>query len=86
LTGVNVAQVRARGRTKIDPHQSMRGMSALFRFVFRLFLRFTQRHGLLERLTHFIQAFIVEVMNTLGAFSIEVDQLVVLAHGALCIA
>jgi hypothetical protein len=39
-----------------------------------------------ECLAHFIQAFVVEVVNALGAFCVKVDQLVVLAHGAQCIA
>ena len=64
----------------------MQGVSTLFRFVFRLFLRFAQRHGLLESLTDFIQALFIEVMYTLGTFGVEVDQLVVLAHGVQYIA
>jgi len=64
----------------------MQGDSTFFRLVLRLFLRLAQRHGLLERLAHFIQALVVEVMDTLGAFGIEVDQFVVLAHGVQCIA
>ena len=63
-----------------------RGISALFRFVFRLFPGLAQRHGLLERLANFIESLVVEVMNTLGAFSVEVNQFVVLAHGGQCIA
>ncbi|WPN33308.1 hypothetical protein QMK54_06440 [Pseudomonas sp. P5_109] len=62
------------------------GISALFRFVFRLFLWLAQRHGLLERLANFIEPFVIEVMNTLGALSIEVNQFVILAHGGQCIA
>lgn len=64
----------------------MQGVSTLFRFVLRLLFRFTQRQGLLERLAYFVQTLFIKVMNTLGAFGIEVDQLVVLAHGAQCIA
>lgn len=64
----------------------MRGISALFRFVFRLFFGLAQWHGLLERLANFIEPLVIEVMNTLGAFSIEVNQFVVLAHGGQCIA
>lgn len=69
-----------------DLHQSMQGVSTLFRFVLRLFLRFTQRHGVLEGLAYFVQALFIKVMNPLGAFGVEVDQLVVLAHGVQCIA
>ena len=62
------------------------GGSAFFRFVFRLFLYLAQRHGLFERLANFIEPFVIEVMNTLGAFRVEVNQFVVLAHGSQCIA
>ena len=62
------------------------GTSALFWFVFRLFLCLAQRHGLLERLADFIEPLVIEVMDTLGAFSVEVNQFVVLAHGGQCIA
>ena len=60
--------------------------SAFFRFVFRLFPRLAQWHGLLERLANFIEPLVIEVMNTLGALGIEVNQFVVLAHGSQCIA
>ena len=53
----------------------------LFLFVLLFFLRFPQRHCLLEGIAHFVQALLFDVMYTLGAFSIEVDQFVVLAHG-----
>jgi hypothetical protein len=65
-----------------DLHQRMQGVSALFRLVLRFLLGFTQRHRLLKRLTHFIQTLFIKVMNPLGAFGIEINQLVVLAHGA----
>ena len=69
-----------------DLHQPMQGVSTLFRFVLRLLLRFTQRHRLLERLAYFVQALFIKVMNPLGPFGLEINQLVVLAHGAQCIA
>ena len=75
-----------KGREITDLHQPMQGVSTLFRFVLRLFLRFAQRHRLLERLAYFIQALFIKVMNPLGAFGVEVDQLVILAHGVQCIA
>ena len=75
-----------KGREITDLHQPMQGVSTLFRFVLRLFLRFTQRHGVLEGLAYFVQALFIKVMNPLGAFGVEVDQLVVLAHGVQCIA
>jgi len=68
-----------------DLHQKMQGTSTLFRLVLRLLLGFTQWHRLLERLTNFVQTFFIEVVNPLGAFRIEIYQLIVLAHGALCI-
>jgi len=58
-----------------------RQRSTLFRLVFRLFLGFSQRHRLFERLAHFVQALLFNVMHALGAFSTEVNQFVVLAHG-----
>lgn len=64
-----------------DLHQPMQGVSTLLRFALRILLRFTQRHGLLERLAYFVQALFIKVMNPLGAFGVQVDQLVVLAHG-----
>ena len=75
-----------KGREITDLHQPMQGVSTLFRFVLRLFLRLAQRHRLLERLAYFVQALFIKVMNPLGAFGIEVDQLVILAHGVQCIA
>ena len=63
-----------------------RGRSTLFRLVFRLFLGFSQRHRLLEGLTHFVQALLVKVMHAFGALSAEVDQFVVLAHNVQYIA
>ena len=62
------------------------GGSAFFRFVFRFLFGLAQRHGLFERLANFIEPLVIEVVNTLGAFSIEVNQFVVLAHGGRCIA
>jgi len=76
----------SKGGEITDLHQPMQGVSTFFRFVLRLFLRFAQRHRLLERLAHFVQALFIKVMNPLGAFSIEIDQLVILAHGVQCIA
>ena len=58
-----------------------RRRSALFRLVFRLFLGFSQRHRLFERLAHFIQALVIKVMHALGALGVQVDQLVVITHG-----
>jgi len=63
-----------------------RGRSTPFRLVFRLFLGFSQRHRLFERLAHFVQPLLFNVMHALGAFSAEVNQFVVLAHGVRNIA
>ena len=59
----------------------MQAVSTLFRFVLRLFLHFAEWHRLFKCLAHFIQALVIEVMHTLGAFGIQVDQLVVFTHG-----
>lgn len=59
----------------------MQAISTLFRFVFRLFLRLTQRHRLLKRLAHFIQSLVIQVMNTFGPLGIQVYQFVIVTHG-----
>lgn len=59
----------------------MQAISTLFRFVFRLFLGLTQRHRLLKRLTHFIQPFVIQIMDTFGPFGIQVYQFVIVTHG-----
>ena len=80
MTGINVARNGAYRREITDLNQQIQSISAFFRFVFRLFLRLAQRHGLLERLAHVIQALVVEVVHPFGPFGIQVDQLVV-THG-----
>ena len=74
-----------KGGVITDLHQKMQGVSTLFRFVLRFFLGFAQRHCLLKRLSNFIQTFFIKVVNPLGAFRVEINQLIVLAHGAQCI-
>ena len=59
----------------------MQGVSTLFRLVLGLFLGLAQGHGLFKGLSNFIQAFVVEIMYALGAFGVQVNQLVVITHG-----
>lgn len=74
-----------KGGVITDLHQKMQGGSTLFWFVLRFLLGFAQWHCLLERLTNFIQTFFIKVVNPLGAFRVEINQLIVLAHGSQCI-
>ncbi len=78
LTEVNGAQRRAReagtGLTCIK-------FSTFLRFALGLFLGLGQRHGLLECLAHFVQALVIEIVNTSGALGAKVYQIVILAHG-----
>ncbi|AVB21618.1 hypothetical protein BKM03_22240 [Pseudomonas avellanae] len=50
---------------------------------FRLFLRFfaAQRHGLFEGVAHFVEAFVVQIVNAPGALCAQVDQFFIVAHG-----
>jgi len=59
----------------------MQAVSTLFRFVFRFFLNFSERHRLFKRLANLIQTFVVEVMHPFSAFGVQVDQFVVITHG-----
>ena len=59
----------------------MQAVSTFFRLFLRLLLGFPQRHGLFKGLSNFIQAFVVEIMYALGAFGVQVNQLVVITHG-----
>ncbi|MNJ30951.1 hypothetical protein D3C77_255680 [compost metagenome] len=78
LTEVNSARNRAR---KAGAGLTCIKFSTLLGFALGLFLGLAQRHGLFERLAHFVQAFFIEVVDTPGAFGTEVDQVVILAHG-----
>ena len=59
----------------------MQVVSTFFWFVLWFFLNFAERHCLFKCLAHFIQALVVQVMDTFGPFGIQVDQLVVITHG-----
>ena len=59
----------------------MQAVSTLFGLVLGFFLNFAEWHRLFKRLADFIQAFVIEVMHTLGALGIQVDQFVVFTHG-----
>src|SRR5690606_30435137 len=64
-----------------QPHETGTvGRSALLRLALGLLLGLAQRQHLLEHLAHLVEAFVVEVVNTLVALGGEVDQLVVIAH------
>ena len=65
---------------KVDADQQKSRRSALFRFLFRLFLGICQWHCLLECLAHFVQTLLFKVMHTLGTFCTQVNQIAVLAH------
>jgi hypothetical protein len=67
---------------RIDRNNKKGGL-AFFRLALRLFLALAQRHRLLEGLTHFIEPFVIEVVNTLGALDTQVYQFSVIAHGVL---
>ncbi len=56
-------------------------LSAFLRLVLGLFFDNRERHGLLEGLTHLLQAFLVHIMNALATLGRKVDQLVI-THGA----
>jgi len=76
LIGVNGARGRAR--------EAGAGLTCVKfqRFLGFFFLAGAQRQGLLECVAHLVQAFFLEVVDALGAFGIEIDE-VVLAHGWL---
>jgi len=59
----------------------MQVLSTLFWLVLRFLFNFAEWHCLFKCLADFIQAFVIEVVNALGALGIQVDQLVVFTHG-----
>ena len=77
LTEVNSARSRAR---KAGAGLTCIKFSTLLGFALGLFLGLAQRHGLLECLAYFVQAFFIEVVDTSSALGAEVDQVVILAH------
>ncbi|KPW99499.1 hypothetical protein ALO79_03967 [Pseudomonas syringae pv. castaneae] len=66
----------------LNQTDQIKGVAAGSAF-FGLFLRFfaAQWHRLFEGVTHFIEALVIQIVDTLGALGTQVDQLCIVAHG-----